>query len=85
MFEECSEEGSIGQKLKANAPKLKTHAVRGFVQQMSVEEALDECGLSEDKIEQQILNEAMVVKCKDLTLSLRQEKLQEAARKQKNI
>ena len=50
IFEECSYEGSIGQKLKACCKSLRARAINGYVQHMSIEEAIDMCGLSEKKI-----------------------------------
>lgn len=59
MFEECSYQGSIGQKLKSLCPNLDVIAIDGFVKHMSACEALELYGLSENKITQRLSDDHM--------------------------
>ena len=50
MFEEASYSGSLGEKLSARCRRLESFGINGYVQHMSIREALELYGLSEDKI-----------------------------------
>ncbi len=50
IFEESSCSGSLGEKLSARCANLIPFGINGFVQHMSVSEAFDLYGLSEEKI-----------------------------------
>ncbi len=50
MFEEASYSGSLGEKLSARCRRLESFGINGYVQHMSICEALELYGLSEDKI-----------------------------------
>ncbi len=50
MFEEASYSGSLGEKLSARCRRLDSFGINGYVQHMKLDEALDLCGLSEERI-----------------------------------
>ncbi len=50
VFEECSREGSLGEKIKAEVPQAVCIAVDGFVPAMTQCEALELYGLTEEKM-----------------------------------
>lgn len=57
FFEESYFEGSIGQMLMSKCPKLKAFGIEDFVQHMKISEALELCGLTEEKIIKKIREE----------------------------
>lgn len=57
IFEECSADGSLGEKLAPYVPDLRRTAIPGFVPSMSTSEALDLYGLTAEKIIDKVRNE----------------------------
>lgn len=57
IFEECSADGSIGDKLAALIPNLRRVAISGYVPSMSTHEALDLYGLTAEKIVEKVRSE----------------------------
>lgn len=57
IFEECSVDGSIGEKLASLIPNLHRTAISGYVPSMSTCEALELYGLTAEKIIEKVRNE----------------------------
>lgn len=57
FFEESYFEGSIGQKLMADCRNLKAFGINEFLQHMKIDETLELCELSEEKIIAKVANE----------------------------
>lgn len=50
FYEEAYFEGSVGQMLMTKCHRLRAYGINDFVQHMKIDEALNSCGLTEEKI-----------------------------------